>query len=79
MQQQVIEKKNNEQQEHVDRVMDAEKLPDGVADNLPPNVTEAPQNAEHMHLKYISNSPALVDVYLSVSDDQGQFLRLMCG
>ena len=34
-------------------------------------VTPEPQHKEHMHLKYIEHSPALVDVYLAVSDDEG--------
>lgn len=34
-------------------------------------VTSEPQHKEHMHLKYIEHSPALVDVYLAVSDDDG--------
>jgi hypothetical protein len=34
-------------------------------------VTPEPQHKEHMHLKYIEHSPALVDVYLKVSDDDG--------
>jgi hypothetical protein len=34
-------------------------------------VTPEPQHKEHMHLKYIDHSPALVDVYLAVSDDDG--------
>jgi hypothetical protein len=71
MKQQVIEKIDNKQNE---TVMDAKNLPEGVTDNLPPNVTEEPQDAEHMDLRYIRNSPALVDVYLAVSDDEGQML-----
>jgi hypothetical protein len=42
------------------------------ATELPTDVTEEPRNEEEMHLKYIKNSPALVDVYLKVSDDEGQ-------
>jgi hypothetical protein len=34
-------------------------------------VTPEPQHKEHMHLKYIEYSPALVEVYLAVSDDDG--------
>ena len=42
--------------------------------NLPETVTEEPQDAEHMHLQHIIHSPALVDVYLAVSDDNGYLL-----
>jgi hypothetical protein len=41
---------------------------------LPKNVTPEPQDGEHMHLKHIMHSPALVDVYLAVSDDDGKLL-----
>ena len=37
-------------------------------------VIEEPRNNEEMHLKYIKHSPSLVDVYLAVSDDNGQLL-----
>ena len=63
MEQQILEKKVNDQ---LEEAMDTENLPNGV--------TPEPQDAEHMHLKYIKCSPALVDVYLTVSDDQGQSL-----
>jgi hypothetical protein len=42
--------------------------------NFPENVTEEPRNDEEMHLKYIKHSPAMVDVYLAVSDDDGALL-----
>ena len=41
---------------------------------LSKDVTEEPQDKEHMHLKHIKHSPALVDVYLAVSDDKGGLL-----
>jgi hypothetical protein len=41
---------------------------------LPPDVTEAPQDQEHLHLALIKHSPPLMDVYLKVSDDKGEFL-----
>ena len=37
-------------------------------------VIEEPRNNEEMHLKYIKHSPSLVDVYLAVSDDNGQLM-----
>lgn len=37
-------------------------------------VNEEPRNEEEMHLKYIKHSPSLVDVYLAVSDDDGQLM-----
>jgi hypothetical protein len=39
--------------------------------SLGEGVTVEPQDQEHMHLKHIMHSPALVDVYLDVSDDDG--------
>jgi hypothetical protein len=41
---------------------------------LPEGVTEEPRNEEEMHMKYIKDSPLLVDVYLSVSNDNGCLL-----
>ena len=41
-------------------------------DSLPEGVTEAPRNAEEMHLDLIKHSPSLIDVYLAVSDDKGE-------
>ena len=41
---------------------------------LPKGVTPEPQHEEHMHLKLIAHSPAVVDVYLPVSDDEGHLL-----
>jgi hypothetical protein len=38
------------------------------------SVTKEPQHEEHMHLKHIMHSPALVDVYLAVSDDRGDLM-----
>jgi hypothetical protein len=38
------------------------------------SVTDEPQHEEHMHLKHIAHSPALIDIYLAVSDDDGNFL-----
>ena len=42
--------------------------------SLPKGVTPEPQNQEHMHLGHIMHSPALVDIYLTVSDDDGNLL-----
>jgi hypothetical protein len=42
---------------------------------LPDSVTEEPQAEEHMHLKHIIHSPSLVEVYLGVSDDEGNLLE----
>ncbi len=42
---------------------------------LPKDVTLEPQDEEHMHLKHIAHSPALVDVYIPVSDDKGDLLQ----
>jgi hypothetical protein len=36
-------------------------------------VKREPSNEEELHLKYIEHSPALLDVYLAVSDDKGEF------
>ena len=44
------------------------------ANPLPESVTEEPQAEEHMHLKHIKHSPSLVEVYLPVSDDEGDLL-----
>ncbi len=41
---------------------------------LPKGVTEAPRSAEEMHLKHIRNWPNAVEVYLQVSDDEGEVL-----
>jgi hypothetical protein len=38
------------------------------------SVTVEPQHEEHMHLDLIAHSPAIVDVYLPVSDDEGHLL-----
>ena len=46
-----------------------------AANPLPEEVTEEPQAEEHMHLKHIKHSPPLVDVYLRVSDDEGNLLE----
>jgi len=43
--------------------------------SLPKGVTPEPQDDEQMHLKHIAHSPALVDVYLPVSDDKGGLLK----
>lgn len=42
--------------------------------SLPKDVTPEPQAEEHMHLKHIIHSPSLVEVYLPVSDDEGNLL-----
>lgn len=42
--------------------------------NLPEGVTEAPRSAEEMNLKHIRNWPNAVNVYLQVSDDEGEVL-----
>jgi hypothetical protein len=39
------------------------------------SVTDEPQHEEHMHVKQIAHSPALIETYLSVSDDAGEFLK----
>ena len=52
-----------------------EELPEGQEANpLPEGVTEAPRNAEEMHLSLIKDSSPLVEAYLAVSDDQGELL-----
>ena len=43
--------------------------------SLPKDVTLEPQHEEHMHLKHIAHSPALIDVYIPVSDDKGDLLK----
>jgi len=41
---------------------------------LPPNVTEEPQNKEHMDLREVKDYQKWLSAYLSVSDDKGEFL-----
>jgi hypothetical protein len=41
---------------------------------LPQNVVEPPRNAEEMHLKHLRQWPNAVNVYLKVSDDEGEVL-----
>jgi len=41
---------------------------------LPKNVTPAPRNPEEMHLDHLSKWPNAVQVYLKVSDDEGEVL-----
>lgn len=37
------------------------------------NITEEPQNEEHLHMKLLGKSASLRELYLKVSDDAGQF------
>ena len=46
-------------------------------ESLPEGVTPEPQHDEHLHLKLITDSPNLVDIYLPVSDDEGHLLGNM--
>lgn len=39
------------------------------------NVTDEPQHAEHLHMGLLGDSVSLKQVYLDVSDDQGQFFN----
>lgn len=45
--------------------------------NKQPNVTNEPQHEEHLNMKVLGNSLPLRDVYLKVSDDEGQFFDNM--
>lgn len=42
--------------------------------SLPENVTEAPQDEEHMDLRQVKGYPKWVRAYLNVSDDEGHLL-----
>ncbi len=46
----------------------------GVPFNLPENVTVAPQNPEQLDLKVLRGPQEGLEVYLRVSDDQGEYL-----
>lgn len=42
-----------------------------------PNITNEPQHEEHLHMALLGESLPLREVYLKVSDDQGQFFNNM--
>jgi len=44
-------------------------------EDLPPDVTEEPQEAEHMDLRKVKSYKKWLRAYLDVSDDKGHFLR----
>jgi hypothetical protein len=46
----------------------------GPSETLPENVTEEPQDKEHMDLRKIKDYQKWLSVYLSVSDDNGEML-----
>ena len=46
---------------------------DARAVNGKPDVTDEPKNEEHLHMGLLGNALPLRDVYLKVSDDEGQF------
>ena len=43
------------------------------AGNEKPTITDEPQHEEHLHMALLGESAPLRDVYLRVSDDEGQF------
>ena len=68
----VIDQANDEVvDQNDDEVIDQDEEHEAV---LPENVTEEPQDPEHMDLRGISNYPKWLPSYLKVSDDRGQFL-----
>jgi hypothetical protein len=52
--------------ETADTIADAEAIKQ-------PTVTDEPQHEEHLHMALLGDSAPLKDVYLKVSDDEGQF------
>jgi len=58
--------------EHSENAEVTEHQEDIITDkDLPPDVTEEPQDPEHMDLRRIPGNPKWVKAYLNVSDDEG--------
>jgi hypothetical protein len=61
--------------EHPENAEVTEPQEDIITDkDLPPGVTEEPQDPEHMDLRKIAGYPTWVSAYLNVSDDEGHLL-----
>ena len=62
-----------EHQTEKEAVMENENA-DVQNNNFPKEFTMEPTNQEQMHLRHISHSPALIEIYGPVSDDKGEFI-----